>query len=172
MTGGIKAPRWDSQRPDVCRIYTTNGGCCCNECPTTRARATFAWGVTSASCEQLGRPVDSLMLFADTKSRDGGIVVVVVVVVPPLHQNDFRPVKEIDWISECAVQRLPRLVLSRFLASRHMGFFRVTYSVLDRSLGAPFFIQAAAARFCYVLCVRRTLELLYRVCASVWEKAR
>lgn len=63
------------------------------------------------------------MLFADTKSRDGGIVVVVV--VPPLHQNDFRPVKEIDWISECAVQRLPRLCVLKVSRFQAHGFLEL-----------------------------------------------
>lgn len=81
-------------------------------------------------------------------------MVEVVVVVTPLHQDGFRPVKETDWISEGTVQRLPRLVLSRFLASRHMGSFELP-TVFGRSLGGAILHQAAAARFCYVLCVQR-----------------
>lgn len=74
-------------------------------------------GVTSASCEQLGRPVDSLMLFTASKSRVGVPVVVAVCIMMTSPREGDR------YQSIAYLQRLSRLVGQSFSAFRHMGLF-------------------------------------------------
>lgn len=99
----------------------------------------FAWGVTSASCEQLGRPVNWSMLFIDTRSRDGGFLGLCGdggVSLLFLHHNDFSPWWEIRYHSRF-VQRLSRLYSRVSRVRAHDGFCRrLNYPPWSVLLGA------------------------------------
>lgn len=73
MAGALIPVRWTSQLPDVCRIYTTlivAAAAAAAASPRPGLGRTSHGGVTSPSCEQLGRPVKLVDAFHLPRSRD------------------------------------------------------------------------------------------------------